>query len=503
MTEQTIEAPPARDRPSRDSAPRPRRSLAAILREHPWAITAVGLTIFSAALVRWAGTRPGYDPYGWLNWGYQAIRLSLDLGGAPSWKPLPFLFTVPYAVFGHFALWLWMVTSVTISLSGSIFGARIAYRLVAEDGEHRRAGIVAAVFAGAAVLGIQQYFHLILSVQSDPMIVSMCLAAIDCHLSGHPRWAFALGVLAALGRPETWPFLGLYAIWAWRRHPEMRRMIVFGLALLPVMWFGIPWITNGRPLLAGDLAERSPRMLHEGKILGTFHRFTALTYLPIQLLAICATAIAIVRRNRTVTVLAAGCLGWLVIEVAFVLHGWPGVPRYMFEPAGLLGVLAGVAVGWILTGLPKLRPGLPGWIGVPVVAVIVAVLVPGAIARLRDEHKDLKHERGRTHVIAWLNAAIDHMGGEQHIRYCGEPVTDVEYVSILAYYTHLNDGDIGHRPKFELRQTYPIVLFTHLPNGWAALPWHTLPSKQAGCANLNSFWVYTSHHPGGVLLPRS
>ena len=56
------------------------------------------------------GTRPGYDPYGWLDWGYQTLRGSLDLGGAPSWKPFTYLFNVPYALFGHYALWLWMLT---------------------------------------------------------------------------------------------------------------------------------------------------------------------------------------------------------------------------------------------------------------------------------------------------------------------------------------------------------------------------------------------------------
>jgi hypothetical protein len=472
------------------------------VREHPWAISAVALVIFSAALVRWGGTRPGYDPYGWLNWGYQTLHLKLDLGGAPSWKPLPYLFTVPYALFGHFSLWLWMVTSVTISLSGSIFAARIAYRLVSDEAQDRRPALVAAVFAALAVLGIQNYFHMILSVQSDPMIVSLCLAAIDCHLSGHPRWAFALGVLAALGRPETWPFVGLYAIWAWRQIPSMRRMIVFGLLVIPLLWFGVPTITNGRPLISGQLAERSPRMLHESKIIGTFHRFTGLTYLPIQLAALFATVVGVIRRNRVVLALAGGCVVWLVVEVAFVLHGWPGVPRYMFEPAGVLAVLAGVAVGWILTEVPKLRRGIRRWAGVPVVALIVLSLVPGAIARMRAERKDLSHERGRTKVIKWLGSAVDHMGGGAHVRGCGQPVTNVEYVSILAFYTNLNDGNVGHRPQFELHLKHPIVLFTQMPNGWAAMPWHTAPSKRASCSNLNSIWIYTRPHPAGVLVPR-
>jgi hypothetical protein len=335
------------------------------------------------------------------------------------------------------------------------------------------------------------------------MIVSLCLAAIDCHLSGHPRWAFALGVLAALGRPESWPFVGLYAIWAWRRIPSMRVLIVLGLALIPLLWFGIPTITNGRPFIAGQLALKSPRELHEGKIVGTFHRFTALTYLPIQLLAIGATVVAALRRQRVVLALAAGVVVWIVVEMAFALHGWPAVPRYMFEPAGVLGVLAGIAVGWILVLAPRLGPELPRWIGAPVVALLVLSLVPGAVARMRDEHRDLRHERSRTKVINWLHAAIVHLGGAEHIRACGEPVTNVEYVSILAYYTKLNDGDVGHRPQFELHLRHPIVLFTQLPNGWAALPWHTAAAKRASCSNLKAMWIYTAHHPGGVLVPHS
>ena len=55
--------------------------------------------------------------------------LKLDTNGAPSWKPLPFLFTVPYALFGHYQLWLWMVTSVAVSLSGAAFAWRIAFNL--------------------------------------------------------------------------------------------------------------------------------------------------------------------------------------------------------------------------------------------------------------------------------------------------------------------------------------------------------------------------------------
>src|SRR5207248_7239767 len=131
-----------------------------------------------------------------------------------------------------------------------------------------------AVFAGLAVLGIQDYMHYILSAQSDPMLVTFCLAAIDSHLCGRYRWAFVLGVLTALGRPEVWPFLGLYSVWAWWTKPSMRWMIFIGLALIPFMWFGIPWITNDRPNVAGQLAKLSPRALQHHKLTGTLDRFT-------------------------------------------------------------------------------------------------------------------------------------------------------------------------------------------------------------------------------------
>ena len=94
---------------------------------------------FSVALVEWSGTRPGYDPYGWLIWGYQTLHLNLDLGGAPSWKPLTWVFTVPYSLFGHYALRLWMFTAVAVSLGAGIFGGRIAYRLTSPSPERRYA----------------------------------------------------------------------------------------------------------------------------------------------------------------------------------------------------------------------------------------------------------------------------------------------------------------------------------------------------------------------------
>jgi hypothetical protein len=499
-----VQHPAAGRQPDAGSPPATRstdgRGLA---RRYAWWIVAVALVVFSAVLVRAAGTRPGYDPYGWLVWGYQTLHGSLNLGGAPSWKPFTFFFTVPYALFGHYALWLWMTTAVASSLAGCIFAGRIAYRVIGTSPERRSAAIAGAIFAGLALLGIQDYMHYVLSVQSDPMLVTVCLAAIDCHLSGHPRWAFALLALASLGRPEAWPFTGLYAIWAWRTIPAMRWLIGVCLLAIAALWFGVPEITNHRPNIAGQLALKSPRELHSNKVLGTIDRFTALNYFPIELAAVVAVAIAAFRRNLVVLTLAAATVLWVAIEIAFTLHGFPGVPRYLFEPAGVTATLGGVAVGWVLADAPRLWAKLPRWSGIPVVAVLAASLLPGALARARTEHKDLSHERARTTEINKLAATISAIGGYKHLRACGRPVMNVEYVSIIAWYVKLDTGYIGYRPLIELRKGYPIVLFTPLPNGWAVRSYRVKPALRASCSNLaNALYVPTARHPNGTLIER-
>lgn len=471
-----------------------------------WWLVALLVVGVAVVMILLTGTRPGYDSYGWLDWGYQTLRGSLDLGGAPSWKPFSYLFNVPYALFGRYALWLWMVTAVSVSLAGAVFGGRIAYRLTGARADrggdaglrYRYAAIAAAVIAGGAVLGVQNYFHYLLSAQSDSMLVAVCLAAIDCHLSGRRRWAWWLGALAALGRPEVWPFLGLYAVWAWLKIPSMRWMLYAGVIAIAFLWFGVPTITNGKPNIAGQLALKSPRELHNNKIVGTIGRFTGLDYLPIELAALVAFGLALLRRDRVGLALVGAVVLWVLIEIAFVLHGFPGVPRYLFEPAGLTGVLAGVAAGWLALDASRIHRALPSWAGIPLVVALVATMISPAIAQLRIERKDLEHERARTTEINKLAATIAALGGAQRVLACGHPVLNVEYVSIMAWYTGRDTGLIGYRPLIEIHhRRYPIVLFTALPNGWKVQSYR---APNPGCARLKSLYVPTARHPGGILI---
>lgn len=503
MSDTTLETPHVLHSEDRNASggSGPQRFRSFIVR-HVWWFVALSVIVLSAAVIRITGTRPGYDPYGWLDWGYHTLRLSLDLGGAPSWKPFTYLFNVPYALFGHYALWLWMLTAVSMSLAGAVFGGRIAYKLTGAGPDRRWAAFAAALFAGAAVLGIQDYFHYLLSAQSDPMLVTVCLAAIDCHLNGRHRWTWWLLVLASLGRPEVWPFAGLYAIWAWLKIPSMRWMLYAGVIGSAFLWFGIPTITNHRPNIAGELALKSPRKCTSNKIVCTVDRFTALDYLPVLLAALVSVALAALRRNRAVLALAGAVVLWVLVETGFALHGFPGVPRYLFEPAGVTAVLAGVAFGWLLLDASRIHRALPSWAGIPLALILVGTMVPGAISQIRTEHKDIFHERLRTKEINRLAATINALGGYKHVLACGRPVLDVEYVSIMAWYTHRNTGTIGYRPKVELRKRYPIVRFRILRNGWAVKPYRTPPALRRSCARMNALYVPTAHHPQGVLIRR-
>ncbi len=451
--------------PAGDAAPWTLRGFG---RSHPWWTVGVAIGVVSAVLVVWARTRPGFDPYGWLVWGHQSLHLALDTNAAPSWKPLPYLFTLPYAVVGHYAVYLWLITAVAVSLSGSVFGGRIAYRLVAGDDPDRRGRIaawVAAVVAGVSVMLIANYAHVILSAQSDPMIVALCLGAIDMQLSRHYRWAFVFWWLASLGRPEAWPFLGLYAIWAWRAVPSMRRFLVGGIVLLLILWFGIPGITARSPFVAGTNAMGSGRAPHGNKVTATISRFAHLQPAALYVLALLSVAWAAWRRERAVLLMAGGIVLWVVVEIAFALHGWPAVPRYMFEAGGVLAVLAAIGVGWLIRE-PVRWSAVAGWAGAALACVACVVLVPTAVSRARSERKDLRQQRVRTVQINALRPALSAAGGAALVRACGEPLTRLEYQSIVAFALGVNVGHVGFKYGPAVHSSRPIVLITPAHGRW-------------------------------------
>ncbi len=483
MSHVTLSLPNPR-RGANDGPAPPERARTRRWRILPWIVVSALVLLAAVAFVVLTGVRPAYDAYGWLVWGHQAVHLNLDLNAAPSWKPLPFLFTLPYSLLPQqAALWLWTVTAVAGAFAGSVFAGRIAYRLSAPAPHYAR--LTGAVFAGLGVLGIAGYWHFVLIATSDPLMTTLCLAAIDAHLSGRRRLAWALLVLASLGRPEAWIVTAVYAVWAWRSDPALRTSVLVGAAAIPLLWFGVPTIASGSPFIAGKIEADSTVALHGNRVTGTLDGFTSLYELPMWIAALAAVLLAVVKRDRTWIMLIGAAMLWLLTEIAFALHGWAPSPRYMFEPVAVLVVLVGAGIGRVL-GLGRHRFALLRWVAVAGVAALVVTLAQPARSRARLAHNGINLGRTWKRQIGRLDTVIANVGGAQRVRACGKPVTEIRFQSILAWEMHENVADIGWNPAAEIKRHTPIVLFEPRWAGWKVRPVNVPKDKRAACTGLRA-----------------
>src|SRR5687768_14624182 len=140
-----------------------------------------------AALSLLGPSTPTYDPWAWIIWGREVVHLDLVTEGGPSWKPLPILFTAPFALVGDGpAPELWIL----VARAGGLLAIAMAYRLAA-----RLAGPVAGVIAALALLLADEYVFNFGRGNSEGLLVALCLLALERHLDGRRRDAFVLGFL--------------------------------------------------------------------------------------------------------------------------------------------------------------------------------------------------------------------------------------------------------------------------------------------------------------------
>lgn len=469
---------------------RPGRRGSALSRRWPWIVIAAIVILASVLIVALTDMRPEFDAYGWLVWGRQTLHGHLNLDGAPSWKPLPYLFTLPYALAGSGQMWLWMVTAVAAALGGAVIAGHVAYTLVGPCPERRWAPVGAAAFAALGLLGISTYWHFILISNSDPMIVALCLGAIDCQLSRRYREAFVLLVLGALGRPEVWPFVGLYVLWGWRAVPSLRILFGIGVITVLLLWFGIPALASKSWLSAGNLAEGSVNALHGDKFSGVIGRLIDLYEWPMWLAVVAGVAIAAIRHDRRSLLLVGGALIWVALEVGFALHGWSAVPRYLFEPAAVLIVIGATGIGRLLA-VPVNSTGLVRWAGPALAALLLIALVPAARNRARFVHGEISYGRDFARQVDRLGDVVAVHGGGKRFVACGQPVSQLEFQSALAWYVGLNVADVEWRPHYAIRSGRPVVLFQPRKWGWEVSPIHTLGSDRASCAGLRTITAFS------------
>ena len=305
-----------------------------------------------STLLPWA---LAFDPEAWLVWGREITHGELVTEGGPSWKPLPVAIDVPLALLGDAAPWAWLVVARTAGLL-ALAGAFLLARRLAGTG-----------WAAAALIALSPWwaFHTALG-NSEGMLAAAVLWAVVAHLDGRRGAALALGLAAALLRPEAWPFLGVYALWLWRAEPALRARIVAALAAVPLAWCVPELLSSGRPFRAAEAARGTPSSEAAARadvpFIEVFADAAQLMTIPVLV----AAAFAARRAPR----LALGALAWVLLVAVMTAAGFAGTPRYSVPAAAVAAVLAAT-----------LRPVLA-----IVVVVIVAALQLGP---LDDQRADI------------------------------------------------------------------------------------------------------------------
>jgi hypothetical protein len=415
-------------------------------------IACLALAALSAAILP---TVPSYDPWSWIVWGRELSdpHLSFFIGGGPSWKPLPFLFTAVLGLFGGAAPTLWVI----VARAGGLLGLAGAYRLAAKlIGGPRWATIAGGVLAVAAVLMTQDWFYYWFRGTSEPLLIGTSLWAIDRHLAGRRWTAFWLGVATGLMRPEVWPFVILYAVFLAVRDPRFhalwaRALLLAGLVAIPFGWFVPPWVSTGQPLLAATHAQEYNGDLGAHPFLTVLYRGvddqTAVTLF----FALVATGLAAWRRDRAVLGLAAMGAAWWVVVVGMTLDGYPGLERFFLPAAAVACVLAGVGVVQLAALAAAAVRGASARSLVPALAAAAAVLVAlavsvpfvtGRISLARAQEPTAAQAVKR---LNGLSAAVAAVGGHRGVYPCRSSFAAVNHSvqTALAWKLHVTLERVG------------------------------------------------------------
>jgi hypothetical protein len=456
-----------------------------------WLLVLVAVITVSTLFVTATGMRPSFDPFGWLVWGHQILYGHLNLNAAPSWKPLPFLFTLPFALFGGAAVNLWSIVATAGTLSMGVFAARIVYRLTGVGPGSSRwmltAAWIGALVAGVGVLGMEGLPKLTLIANSDQLNTALVLAAIDAHFSRRPRLAYGMLFFAALGRPEVWFMCGAYGLWMMWRLERSVAFVVGGWVLLAVCWFAPDAIWAKSIFQAGNLDLGKATACQVNKPLCVAERWAGLYEWPMQAAALIGVAIAFARRDREVLGLFGFALFWLVVEIVFALHGWSAVPRYVMESAAVMIVIAGVGCFRLLTGLPDLARGatasrVASIAGPLVVVGLLIALAPFADHRLFRWKVAIPHARAEGVVNHHLFDAVALAGGRRAILRCGPVAALNQYQSQIADVMGLNVSQVYFNPALLIHRHMRMVLFTQVGTGWQLRAYNMPAAIAAGCA---------------------
>jgi hypothetical protein len=374
-------------------------------------------------------------------------HLSFAVSGGPSWKPLPFLFTTVFGLFGGAAPTLWVITARAGGLLALVGAWRLGSRLV-RGLDSPWAGPIAGLVAALGVLLTQDFVYYMFRGTSEPMLIATAVWSIDRLLEGKRGQAYVVLVAAALIRPEAWPFLGIYAIWLWRTEPRLRLLIVAGIAAVPFFWFVPPWVGSGQPFLAASHAKSYNGHLGKHPVFEGLRRAGDLQVLPILIAAAVGVALAWWRdRDRLTIVLLGGALAWIVLVEAMVVAGYPGLERFFLPSAAIFCALGGVGVARVAVlagGAIRSR----SWSRVAIVGVVGAALaasIPLSSSRISTARAQRPIAARAVTRLDQLSATVAALGGHNRVYPCRSSFVAINHAvqTALAWKLHVTLGRVG------------------------------------------------------------
>jgi len=386
------------------------------------------LAVLSAAVLP---TVPSYDPFSWIVWGRELTdpHLSFLISGGPSWKPLPFLFTSVWGLFGSAAPTLWVITARVGGLLGLYFAWRLAHRL-AGGGAF---GILAGTLAVIGVVFTQDWPYYWLRGTSEVVLIGATLGAVERLLGGHRAQAYVLAVAAGLIRPEWWPFIGLFALWLWFREPAFRTwparaFVLTGLFVLPFLWFVPPWVSTGQPFLAASHAASYNGHLGSSRLHTVLARGIDEQVLPALIAAVLAIALGWWRRrDRVLLAIGTAILAWWVVVVGMTLDGYPGLERFFLPAAALTCVLSGVGIARLAELARHALNVTSELIAGAAALVLIALCIPFATVRWAETRDAVPAADAAVATLDSLDRAVAAAGGHQGVFPCLSSVAAVNH----------------------------------------------------------------------------
>jgi hypothetical protein len=381
-----------------------------------------------------------FDSWAWVLWGRQIDLLELDTLGGPSWKPFPVLFTIVYAPFSKvddgIPPMLWLATA----RAGGFLSLAMAYRLAGRlAGPEQWVKILAGLLAGAILLFTPRWLLLMAQGYSEPLAAGLLFWAIERHLDGRRDHALILGFLVALNRPESWPFLGLYAAYLWWQNPELRKLVAVLVVVLPLLWIVPEWIGSGNPFSAGEQARSEPPWSlsrAEHPFFAALGRASGQMLHPLKLAALFAVGWGFWRRDWRIVVLGAAVGVWIFLVAVMTREGFSGNPRYFMLVVGISAILAAIGVARLIA-LASSTPERAA------IAIAIALLIaPFAAKRAPFEKKELVFASSNSVLHRDLTKAIDRVGGPAAVTRLGYPYVNRGFITHMAWDLKLPIRDI-------------------------------------------------------------